>query len=163
MNVTIRMVALAICSLSSVAHAEGGCPSGSFPQQGNGWSACIPAGASRATPPPALQPQWIDRWGALAATERGQIRAGTRDHASESDAVAEAIAICEENSSQRCRSMGAYRNQCVSVASGATGSRVEVGETERNAIDRSMNACKADLIEDCHVYYSACSLPEHAQ
>jgi hypothetical protein len=103
--------------------------------------------------------QWINKWGALAVTDTGQINGQATDQATEADAVNAAIADCQAYGGRGCAKFGAYRNQCIAVATSDAGSRILVGKTEDDAVANAMKKCSEDKLTSCHIYYSGCSLP----
>jgi len=161
MNILRIALTLIVVAYSSITFAEGGCPPGSYPQEGQGWRACvpIPGDTSGEAPRPPAQ-QWADTWGALAVTDNGQINGQATDETTEIDAVNAAIADCEAYKGQGCKKLGTYRNQCVAIAAGDTASRISVGKTEASAVANAMMDCGANKITNCHIYYSGCSLPK---
>jgi hypothetical protein len=158
----LRFVLLLIVTIySTLTMAEGGCPPGSYPQVGQGWRACvpIPGDTSDESSHPAAE-QWIDKWGALAVTDSGQINGQATNKATEFEAISSAIADCQAYEGQGCRKLGTYRNQCVAIAAGDTASRISVGKTEDLAVTNAMKDCSSDKLTGCHIYYSGCSLPQ---
>lgn len=161
MKIYKLVIILMISLYGPSVFAEGGCPPGSYPQQGNGWRACVPIpgdNSSEAPRPPSEQ--WVDTWGALAVTSSGQINGQATDQTTEIEAVAAAIADCKAYGGQGCTKFGTYRNQCIAIAAGNTGSRILVGKTEDEAVANAMGRCSSDNLSACHVYYSGCSLPK---
>ena len=150
---------------SFTAHAEGGCPPGQYPQQGQGWQTCSPIPgqiqSNNAPPPPAER--WDDRWGALAADGSDRIAGSSSDQTSQDQAVAAAIADCKAYGAIGCRQSAVYRNQCIAVVSGDKLSRTYSAKTESSAVSQGMSQCNDEGQSGCHVFYSGCSLPVRVQ
>lgn len=142
-----------------VTHAEGSCPPGQYPQQGQGWQTCVPIPGGQAARPAPNAEQWEDRWGAIAKTPEGQISGGADSQRTEGDAINAAIADCLSESGEVCKSMGTYRNQCLAIAAGSDDTRINVGRDANDAIQQALKQCKDSKQQGCHLYYSACSLP----
>lgn len=145
--------------MPALAQAEGGCPPGSYPQQGQGWQTCVPIPGSQPIRPAAPSEQWEDRWGSIAQTADGQISGAAENQKTESDATNAAIADCQNSRSAPCKSLGTYRNQCLTIVAGSNGTKIEVARDEMEATQKALKACTGAKQEGCHVYYAACSLP----
>jgi Domain of unknown function (DUF4189) len=151
--------------MAVTAAAEGGCPPGQYPQQGQGWQTCVPipgySQSNNAPPPPAER--WDDRWGALAADSSARIAGSSSDQPTEEQAVAAAIADCKAYGATGCRQSAVYRNQCIAVVSGDKLSRTYSAKTESSAVSKGMSECDSEGQSACHVFYSGCSLPVRVQ
>src|SRR3569623_1634309 len=67
--ISIAFFLILASTLSFVVHAEGGCPTGQVPQQGNGWRSCVPLNNGATQPGSAddfVGPTWSPRWISLA-------------------------------------------------------------------------------------------------
>lgn len=142
------------------AHAEGGCPPGQYPQQGQGWKTCVPipgadTGGQQAIP----AEQWQDRWGALAVDEADRISGASVGQSSEQSAVDEAIADCKKRDHSGCKRGDVYRNQCVAVIASDTNSDTYGASTTEEASQKGMKGCASKGLSSCHVFYAGCSLP----
>jgi hypothetical protein len=141
--------------------AEGGCPPGQYPQQGNGWRACVPAGGTANEVPGDnfRGPTKVARWVALASdTPKGILGKGL-DASSESDAISAAKADCSAHGGQDCQIIGVVKNQCVSMAVGKTQLATSEGLTQLTAEKLAIEKCQKAGSEGCATYYSACAKP----
>lgn len=161
--------------LSSVVHAEGGCPPGYYPYpmgatQGQpGPQGCAPipgydnnqqqAQPQQTLPPP---PQWSSRWGAIA-TDAVKGSLGTAvDLSSPNEAEQMAMADCKSKGGTKCKIDVAYGNGCAAMVLGDAEFNVHNAATLSDAIKLAMKTCTS-RDTNCHVYYSACSLPVRIQ
>lgn len=146
------------------AHAEGGCPLGQYPQQGQGWKTCVPIPGAETVGQQAIPPeQWEDRWGALAVDEADRISGAAAGQSSEQAAVDEAIADCKKRDHNGCKRGDVYRNQCVAVIASDTNSDTYGASTTEAASQKGMNACANKSLSSCHVFYAGCSLPSRVR
>jgi hypothetical protein len=145
--------------ICSVAHAEGECPPGMFPTNPSGAQGpvgCAPIPGynaqqqaqqqQQASPPP----QWATRWGAIATdSPKGVLGA----------VVNVSMADCKAKGGTKCKVDIAYDNECAAVVVGDGGYNVGSDATTDKASQLGMNVCTKAGRTNCHVYYSACSLP----
>ncbi|WP_429242748.1 DUF4189 domain-containing protein [Luteibacter sp. 621] len=151
---------LAFISLCVVieAHAEGGCPPGQYPQQGQGWQACVPIpGSNQANPAPEA-PKWKTNWQAIATDIPKGILGTSVMQRSQSDAEREAMNDCKKKGGTTCELQVSYGNGCLAMVTGATKFQIRKGSSKSEAEKRGMDAC-AEGDTKCSVYYSECSLP----
>jgi hypothetical protein len=162
------LLAIALLCSSFIAHAENGCPSGMIPYSGTDTSSCgpIPPGyyqnnQGQRTPPI----RWISKWGALATdTDTGFGSVGVAaNFYSKGEAESEALSDCKARGGVNCKLQNWYSNGCVAMIMGKTGFNVGSKSTLNETIESGMKICKDAGDSNCHVYYSACSLPERAQ
>jgi hypothetical protein len=156
--------------LGGMAHAEGGCPPGLIPASGTNINACVPIPpgyynnqqqASPQAPTPA--PQWANRWGAIATDSMtGSLGAAT-DMPSEDEAKQAALSDCSEKGGARCKPQTSYRNGCAVMVIGNKEFNVGSAATMNEAVQSGMKVCTDAGNTNCHVYYSACSLPVRIQ
>lgn len=148
--------------------AEGRCPSGMYPIDGQGVSACAPIpGAARGAPasPPQPHYRWEDRWGAIAQSSGGGASVGFSSDA-RSDEEAQELAL------EHCRNVGrpcvvtfVYRNECAALAWGSTGEKLTGGAAGLGggvfmdlAQAKAKRQCKSrGTSPDCQVVYTGCS------
>jgi len=109
------------------------------------------------------EPQWADRWGAIADNANGY--AGiVEGESSKSEAERSAIEKCEIQGGGACRIAMVYYNQCAAVATGSQGVRLYRAPTEEQAKQSAMRECEDRQGKGaCQLYYSGCSLPERIQ
>ena len=156
-----RLIPVLVIAWTSIAKAEGGCPDGQYPQQGQGWQACIPIPGYQ-TPVVPMEPQRPvrDGWGAVAGTDDGVPLGQSTNQSSEQAAIRDAIEECKANGGDGCRKYITYKNQCVALASGDDRIKYSFSDiSEGDAIRRSMKKCTKAKISNCHTYYSGCSYP----
>ncbi|MHB1057819.1 MAG: DUF4189 domain-containing protein [Rhodanobacter sp.] len=152
--------------LAGGAHAEGNCPPGQYPigapqgQAGPQGCAPIPGysnqGQNPAQPAP---PQWADRWGAIASYVPKGILGTSSNLPNPEQAKQAAIMDCQAKGASTCKIEISYGNQCVAMIVGHPGYSIAVGPTANDAEQSGMKMCSDGGDTNCHVYYSACSLP----
>lgn len=159
--------------LVSLVHAEGNCPPGYYPigapsgQGGPQGCAPIPGDSSaqqQAQPQPQQPPQqWASQWGAIATYEpNGSLGVATH-MASKVEAEQSALADCQSKHGSTCKLEVAYSNGCGALVGSNTGYVVTTNATLDEAIHAGMKTCTNSGYANCHVYYSACSLPQRIQ
>ncbi|TPG11785.1 DUF4189 domain-containing protein [Rhodanobacter glycinis] len=158
--------------LGRVVHAEGGCPPGMIPASGTDINSCVPvppgyyrnqqqAQPQLPLPPP---PQWVTRWGAIATDAIKGIVGAVTGLSSKNEAQQAAMADCRAKGGSLCKLEIAYDNECVTLAADSMGYSINTGNTVDAANQLAMKTCSAIGEHlDCHVYYSACSLPVRIQ
>lgn len=156
--------------LGSAVHAEGNCPPGYYPigtpqgQAGPQGCAPIPGHTNnqqQAHPQPL--PQWASRWGAVATDGVDGSLGAITGAPSRSEAEKLAMADCQSKGGSRCKVDVSYRNGCAAMVVGNGGYNVESAAKVNQAVQLSMNICNKAGRTNCHVYYSACSLPVRIQ
>lgn len=170
-STTLRHLLLAILFLIvGAAHAEGNCPPGYYPtgaQQGQaGPQGCAPIPGynnqqqtQQQEPPPA---RWVSQWGAVATDAiKGSLGTAT-NLPSKNSAELVALADCQSKGGSQCKINVSYDNECVAMVVGDTGYNVNANITLDKAVQDGMKVCSA-ADTNCHVYYSACSLPVQIQ
>src|ERR1700754_2591147 len=121
------LVALTLMSMGlftlSPAHAEGGCPPGQYPRQGQGWQTCVPIpGANTNAAQPAPNPgHWETRWGALASYEPSGILGAANGLQTKEQAERAAMADCKEKGGVNCKMEASYHNACAALAGSESG------------------------------------------
>ena len=146
---------------NGLAHAEGNCPPGQYPVGGQGWQGCnpIPGYGNQQQGPQQPAPQWEGRWGAVATDgPKGAMGVAT-DRRSERDASQAAMQDCQSKGGVNCQVDAAYDNQCAAVVVGDGGYNVSSRRTADQAVAVGMKTCRDAGRANCHVHYSACSLP----
>jgi hypothetical protein len=143
--------------------AEGGCPSGYVPSGvgPGGVQGCAPMSSGQGgTAAPSIE--WADRWGAIASDFGAGSIGMAKGLASQSKAKNAAIEDCEAKGGHTCKIEIAYRNQCAALVVGDNIHNTNAGLTENEAAQKGITMCSASD-QNCHVYYSACSLPERVR
>ncbi|WP_213947925.1 DUF4189 domain-containing protein [Luteibacter sp. dw_328] len=158
----IALVLLAASILLNVANAEGGCPPGQYPQQGQGWQTCVPIpnassnnGASQITHVPST---WRDQWQAVATDTPHGVLGKSIDKISGPEAEAAAMSDCRTKGGVDCRIEISISNGCVAMVVGSKFMNVKASENQNEAKKLAMSQCQSDDT-NCRVYYSECSLP----
>lgn len=169
MRASLWLLAAVLLLLNSAAYAEGNCPPGYYPigapsgQGGPQGCAPIPNQGNQQQPQPEVfdqQPpatQWADRWGAIATYEPNGSLGTATDMATKSSAVQAALEDCESQHGSTCKIQIAYSNQCAAMVVGGAFFNIKAGLTVQIAEEAGLKMCKSSA-DDCHVYYSACSL-----
>lgn len=153
-----NLITLLLAAFALPALAEGGCPSGHHPQNGQGWQACVPMETdNRTTTCPT--PHWETRWGSMA-TDNDMAVLGTAFGApTRAAAEAQAVKDCRRQGGLDCRPRIASGNTCLAKAVGrktssyATGQKIEIAE------ERALAECRRSD-ERCQIYHSFCSMAE---
>lgn len=143
----------------NLSNAQAICPPGFMSVGGAGQ--CIPEPTQGAQEAPRRQ-QWTDRWGAIAIGDPG-ILGTSRDQPNKRAAKNAAIKHCIERGGAKCKSVKEYKNQCISVASGKSGSAHAFGPDELDARRRSISMCEGTGSSNCRILYSNCTdaVPRH--
>jgi len=81
------------------------------------------------------------------------------DKRSEREASQVAINDCRSKGGMNCQIEATYDNQCAAVIVGDGGYNAPNAATVDRAVELGMKTCRASGRSNCHVYYSACSLP----
>ena len=146
------------------AHAEGGCPQGQYPVSGQGWQGCndIPGYGQNQAQPQTARIRWLDHWGAIATDEPSGSLGVSTDMPSSKQAESSALADCQSKHGADCKVQITYRNQCVAMVVGGKIFNVNPGTTIAQASQAGLKTCST-AANDCHVYYSNCSLAQRIQ
>lgn len=163
-NKICLLLTLLIFAWASPARAEGGCPPGQYPQQGQGWQTCAPIpGYEESRQAGQAQPVWQDRWGAIAADGGKGVLGTSDDNVTKEGAIDTAIADCTSKGGSNCQMRNWYRNSCGAMAIGEKGFGVAAGATKDDAIAQGLIACQAHGDSTCVSYHWSCSLPARIQ
>lgn len=158
---------------AEMVHAQAACPPGMTPYgTGQDQSVCgpdnsqqQPAQRQSRPQPQALQPIWIDKYGAIATDlTHGRNGAGASvNESNRNEAEKAAITNCQDNGgTSACHVEIWYVNQCVALVGGATSHNAEAGLTIDLATQAAMKVCNA-ADTHCQVTYTACSPPVRIQ
>ncbi|QDE38923.1 DUF4189 domain-containing protein [Luteibacter pinisoli] len=154
-------LAFLLLAYSALSFAEGGCPPGQYPQQGQGWKSCIPIpGQSGAVDAP--QARWSDRWLAFA-TDTGQGILGTSINMSTMN-LAESAAMdsCKAKGGTACKIALSMSNGCGSLAVGTKVLVTGHGATRDEAEKAAITKCSEDDT-NCATLESLCSMAVRVQ
>lgn len=156
----LLIVALMLSGIQA-AWAEGGCPPGKYPQQGNvGWTCARLPVRQEPSYSDADPPSSNDRWGAIAITHAGQLIGQSAEKFSEMQASQAAVSNCRARGGTGCRTLRTYRNQCVALAANDRGTRFALGASEGEAMGAAMDQCfQQGGRLACYPSYAECSLP----
>ena len=148
------------------AHAEGNCPTGYYPIGGQGVQGCAPIpGYDQQQPsqaPVAPAPRWGSSWGAIATDGTHGVLGTTSGALTRNSAEYDAIKNCEARGGTQCALDVSYGNSCAAMLVGDHGYSIKTGRTQDEAIKNATKACNA-ADQNCHVYYSNCSLATRIQ
>ncbi|WP_397458774.1 DUF4189 domain-containing protein [Pseudomonas asplenii] len=157
MSQILIFVAAAIVPVIAV-RAEGGCPPGEYPQEGNGWKACVPIPGAEQNYAPAVNPgHWTDSWGALATYEPKGIIGVAAGLGTSRDAEQAALLDCKSKAGVTCKLEIHYQNSCVALAGSDTGYAVSSDPDTRVAQKNALNTCVKSGYPNCRVFYTSCS------
>ena len=164
MKMLVRALMLAMVGLlcNGLAHAEGGCPPGMYPFRfaPNQPSSCAPIpGNGNQQAPQQPAPRWESRWGAVAIDSPKAVMGVAVDKQSKREASRAAVSDCERQGGANCEIEAAYDNQCVAVITSNDSHNTPIAHTLDQAVATGMKTCRDAARANCHVHYSACSLP----
>lgn len=157
--------------LVSTVHAEGVCPPGMFPTnppgtQGPVGCAPIPGynnNQQQTQPERPPPPQWDSRWGAIATDSSNGSLGAVTGMPSQGEAERAAMSKCVAKGGTQCKLQIWYKNGCAAMIVGNKEFNVQSAATADEATHLGMKICTSDGDANCHVYYSACSLPIQIQ
>ncbi len=137
------------------------------PVQGQGWQGCAPLnnGSTQQAPqqqPSQPPPRWMDQWGAIATDEPKGILGAATGLSSKLEAQQSALADCAGKGGAPCKLEIAYNNQCAALVVGDKVYNTSSAATIQQASQSGMDRC-SKVSTNCHVYYSACSMPVRIQ
>jgi hypothetical protein len=156
------LLVMLMISIIKPAHAEGGCPPGQYPQQGQGWQTCVPIPTSDAGPqrsqPVHVPSKSLDQWQAIATDTTVGVIGTSADKTTWGTAESAAISDCQQKGGTDCKIDISYANGCVALVFGNALKNSKGGSNQKQAEGRAMDQCNKDDT-NCRVIYSACSLP----
>ncbi|MFC6838721.1 DUF4189 domain-containing protein [Xanthomonas theicola] len=139
MEVRIKFIFIFFTLWAGVAHSQTRCPTGV--QAGS--AQCLPD--AEEVSPPRPTGEWIKTWGAIANAVDTSKAWASIGMMSEKDARVDALDQCQSAGYKGCVVIITYRNQCVAMASPASGdgdsgmaSAQDISIAKKNAI----NMCK---------------------
>ncbi|RST45010.1 DUF4189 domain-containing protein [Variovorax sp. DXTD-1] len=135
------------------------CPPGQIAYgSGPGLNMCGPDNRQQQAPQQPAE-QWERRWGAIATSVPDGVLGVSTDKSSNREASQTAISDCAAKGGLNCKIEIAYDNQCAAVVVGDGGYNAPIATTINKAVEVGMKTCRDAGRSNCHVYYSACSLP----
>lgn len=154
--------------IANCVYAEGGCPTGMIPASGTNINSCIPIPPGyyqnqQSSSPQAPPERWIDHWGAIATYEPNGSLGIAENMPSQESAENLALEDCRAKHASKCEVQLSYRNQCAAMVVSDGGYNVTPATTIDAATEKGMDICRKAGDSNCHVYYSACSLPQRIQ
>jgi len=165
MRTLLPVIFLAAAWLSAgPSHAEGGCPPGQYPQQGQGWQTCvpIPGGSSDSAPASAPAPVYrttlLPRWQAIATDATVAALGTSRDRPSETDAKRAAIADCHAKGGTDCLLQIVLGNGCAALVVGESTMNSGAALDKKGSEQDALSTCQKKN-KRCEVIYSNCSFP----
>lgn len=145
---------------SAFASAQG-CPPGQHPIVGQGWNYCAPdsgtGGDSNATHPPT--PVWKSSYQSIVTDKSKGILGTSSGESSPGLAESAAMADCRAKGGAACEIQITNGNGCVAMVVGSRVMNSNSGQTKDEAERKGIDLCSTEDT-NCHVYYSACSLPK---
>lgn len=155
----LALLVIFSCGVGARAHAEGGCPPGQYPQQGQGWHSCVPVpGGNAATSEPTSGPAWRNSWQAVAADIPKGILGSAVGKLSPMEAQDAALDDCKAKGGTNCVLQMSHGNGCIAMAVGSSRLRIISAPSQGKAEKSAMAACSAEDTA-CKIFYSECSLP----
>ena len=154
--------------LSTTSHAQTACPPG-MEEYGAGVCGCSQSEEPAQQIPQQQLPQppatrWASRWGAIATDGPGGSFGSAVDKSSRRGAESAAISDClSKRGSPNCKIEVSYANGCGVMTVGDKMHNSNYGSTVEEATQKGMAMCRSAGDTNCHVYYSACSLPVRIQ
>lgn len=149
----------------SKVNAQAACPPGTIPYgTGNDPSACGPDNSQskqQSAPQPPLE-KWQDQWGAIATDNQSGKLGASMDDTNQASAESLAMSQCQIEGGTQCKVLISFHNQCGVVIIGDGKINASSAATVAQASQDGLKVCNAGTT-NCHVYYSACSLPRRIQ
>jgi hypothetical protein len=150
-----------VLGLSTSALAEGGCPPGQYPQQGNGWRSCVPGNSPTAQSGGSefIGPTVEARWVTLSVDTQAGILGHSHDSRTQDEAEHGALSDCASQGGTACQVVVTSKNGCVALAVGDSRFEARGAATKTQAESKAMDACTSFPSKNCRVMYSACVAP----
>lgn len=148
--------------VTSIVHAQG-CPAGTYAWSGNGVFTCLPDPSyqqpNQQQQQAAQTMKWADRWEALATDANTGTLGASSGMVSRSAAEKQALDDCRAKGGSDCKIQISNANGCMAMVLGDNLFNVQDGNSESEAVEKSMKQCKS-ADKNCKVFYSNCSPPE---
>ncbi|SEW00339.1 protein of unknown function [Luteibacter sp. 329MFSha] len=142
-----------------LACAEGGCPPGHFPQQGQGWQACVPDPEGAPSAPARVAPHWEARWNAISTDADIGVIGTAAGFGSQLGAESHAVHDCTRQGGTRCKLQISAKNGCLAMAVGEKKMLFSSAAELDDAESRAMESC-LDHNQKCRVFHSFCRKAE---
>ncbi|WP_425492830.1 DUF4189 domain-containing protein [Luteibacter aegosomatissinici] len=157
------LLVLILLACSSACWAEGGCPPGQYPQQGQGWRSCVPMPGQANGQQNEVPARWADRWQAIATDTTKAVLGTSKDLSSMSEAEGSAMTDCKSKGGTDCRIAISYANGCIAMSVGTTVLSTGYGISKSEAEKSAAAVCTSKGDSTCSVYYSECSYAQRLQ
>jgi hypothetical protein len=155
-RISVYLVLLFV-SCMGVAHAEGGCPPGQYPQQGHGFQTCVPIpNAQQDADDRPTRAVLEDRWQAIVTDAAKGVIGVSTNVLSEDIATRNALSDCRAKGGSQCTVQITVVNGCASMVVGAKIMDFQGGKTQKEADKKAMDFCNSKDT-NCAVLYAACS------
>lgn len=151
----LLLTLIAVFQFFQSAHAEGGCPPGRYPQNGQGWQTCVPIPGAQSQQQEAPRPQWRDQWQAIATDTPLGILGMALHRSTSKEAEKAATADCYSKGGKECEVQISIRNGCIAMVVGESTKNVQGDAVKERAIGEATKQCQKSN-NKCVVYYSAC-------
>lgn len=156
-NAVLFFLSVSALLCMTVAHAEGGCPPGEYPQQGQGWKTCVPIPGAQDTQQSAPRPpKWIDQWQALAVDKVKALMGTALGRRSSDESAKAAMSDCRSKGGSNCEVLITFQNGCIAMAVGHTTLNTQGAANKVSAEKAAMDVCE-EAEDGCHIYYSSCN------
>jgi hypothetical protein len=139
-----------------VAHAEGGCPPGQYPQNGNGFQNCVPIPGSSQPAPEPQKLYWVSRWQSIAIDTDKAIIGSAINQKTSSSAEMAALDDCRKQGGASCQTAVTHSNGCAAIVASQTLVSNGAGDTKVDAEREAFKNCGSSD-KTCRLLYSACS------
>ncbi|QVX40699.1 DUF4189 domain-containing protein (plasmid) [Ralstonia solanacearum] len=158
---------LGVLACGSIAQAQTACPPGMIPYgTAQNQSVCgADPNAQQQGPGQSAAPsvRWASNWQALATDTPKGILGISKDEPNRALAEVAALRDCRAKGGTDCTLQISYGNGCVAMVVGDRLMNMNGGITEDDATQKGLKMCRGAGDANCHVYYSACSLPQRIQ
>lgn len=104
--------------------------------------------------------RWRPMYGAIALYAPKGVLGSAANLPNQSEANVAAIQDCRAKGGTDCKIELSYGNECAAMVVGDPGYNVTPGETMDIAQKKAMRLCTDAGDKNCHVYFTACSLPK---
>ncbi|SDH03322.1 protein of unknown function [Dyella sp. 333MFSha] len=148
--------------VAAPVRAEGGCPPGQYPQNGQGFQTCVPIPGQQQQTQQVPVARWADRWQATAADIPKGILGTSKGLANAGDAEKQAINDCREKGGTACELQVSAKNGCIVMVVGEKTLNFKSAATESEAKLAAYEQCSRTNSQ-CTVHYAECSPPVRIQ
>jgi hypothetical protein len=140
----------------SLAHAEGGCPPGQYPQNGNGFQTCVPIPGSVQSAPEPKKLYWMSRWQSIAIDTDKAIIGSAINQKTSTSAESAALGDCKRQGGSSCQTAVTHSNGCAAIVASETTVSNGAGDTKLDAEREAFKNCGLSD-KTCRLLYSQCS------